>query len=118
MRAVVVLCSVVLISCSPVSPDRFRFVELPQSFELGVAGMSIQTMMQDLYVSTIRGSWLRMKKGGTAWENLGPPGLSRTAPDFQQGKALGLLSNNAGVAIESATGFTLLDPIVNAPPSG
>lgn len=118
MRAVVALGSIVLISCSPVSPDRFRFVELPQSFELGAAGMSIQTTTQDLYVSTIRGAWLRMKKGGTAWENLGPPGLSRTASDFQQGKALGLLSNNAGVAIESATGFTLLDPVVNAPPSG
>lgn len=115
MRA---LWFIVLISCSPVSPDRFRFVELPQSFELGVAGMSIQTTTQDVYVSTIRGSWLRMKKGGTAWENLGPPGLSRTTPDFQQGRALGLLSNNSGVAVETATGFTLLDPPVNAPPSG
>lgn len=118
MRAVVALCSFVLISCSPVSPDRFRFVELPQSFELGVAGMSIQTTTQDIYVSSIRGSWLRMKKGGTAWENLGPPGLSRTAIDFQQGKALGLLSNNTGVAIEAPTGFTLLDPPVNPPPAG
>lgn len=118
MRHVAVLCSLVLINCSPVSPERFRFVELPQSFELGVAGMSIQTTTGDLYVSTIRGSWLRMKKGGTAWETLGPPGLSRTAPDFQQGKALGLLSNNSGVAVESATGFMLFDPPVNAPPLG
>lgn len=113
-----VLCCFALISCSPVSPDRFRFVELPQSFELGVAGMSIQTTTGDVYVSTIRGSWLRMKKGATAWENLGQPGLSRTAPDFQQGKALGLLSNNTGVAVETATGFMLLDPPVNAPPTG
>lgn len=118
MRAVAAVWFIVLISCSPVSPDRFRFVELPQSFELGVAGMSIQTTTQDVYVSTIRGSWLRMKKGGTAWENLGAPGPSRTAPDFQQGRALGLLSNNSGVAVETATGFTLLDPPVNAPPSG
>lgn len=118
MRAVVVPLSMLLISCSPVSPDRFRFVELPQRLELGAAGMSIQTTAQDVYVSTIRGSWLRMKKGATAWEQLGPPGLSRTAIDFQQGKALGLLSNNTGVALESPMGFVLLDPPVNAPPSG
>lgn len=112
-----VLCCFALINCSPVAPDRFRFVELPQRFGLGVASMSIQTTTQDVYVSTIGGSWLRLKKGGTEWEDLGlVAGLMSTAPDFQQGRALGLRSTDATVAIESATGFTSLDPPVNAPP--
>jgi hypothetical protein len=117
MRAVVALCSFVLISCSPVSPDRFRFVELPQAFELGVASMSPQTRSGDIYVRTIRGTWLRMKKGASAWEIVTEPGLSRTAPDFLEGKLLGPSSNGAGLAIENAAGLGPFDPPVNLPPT-
>lgn len=116
MRVVTALLTLGLISCSPVAPERFRFTDLPQSFELGVAAFSLQTTTGDVYVSTIKGTWLRLKKGATAWEVVAEPGITGALPDFQQGKAMGLSSNMAGYALETATGFALLDPPVNVPP--
>lgn len=116
MRVATALLTLGLISCSPVAPERFRFTQLPQSFELGVASFSLQTTTGDVYVSTIKGTWLRLKKGATAWEIVSEPGITGALPDFLQGKAMGLSSNRAGYAIETATSFALLDPPVNVPP--
>lgn len=115
-HVVTALLALGLISCSPVAPERFRFTQLPQSLELGVASFSLQTTSGDVYVSTFMGKWLRLKKGATTWEVVTEPGLTSVVADFQQGKALGLSTTMGGYAIETTTGFALLDPPVNVPP--
>lgn len=108
-RLALLVTSFVVLGCEPVlSADTVKLVQLPADLTTGPATAAVQTRTGHIFATPISGGFLRLGADGGAWDELPPPAMLRSLPDFQGIDTLTQGANDTLFRAEGE-GFTALD---------